>query len=227
MSVTVLAATGEPQAPPPLPVSDSAAFTISNDDVTRILEDRVEHMHKGVGIVVGLVDQSGTRVVSYGTMDRKSHQPVNGDSVFEIGSITKLFTAILLADMVERGEVRLDDPISKYLPDRHQGANPQRQGNYARPSLHPHVGAAARRRESRSALVEAVFLVHRRQRNPQALFGRRPVRVSLALHAQAGHRRRVGVFEFRCLRARPASRATGGDGFRHARARPGSPDRLG
>ena len=74
-------------------------------------------MQKGVGIVVGLVDQAGTRVIGYGTTDRKSHRPVNGDSVFEIGSITKVFTAILLADMVERGEVRLDDPISKYLPD--------------------------------------------------------------------------------------------------------------
>src|SRR5262245_16694882 len=101
-----LAAAGQPEP-----------FTISDDDVTRILEDRVDHMHKGVGIVVGLIDQSGTRVVSYGTTDRTHHQPVNGDSVFELGSITKLFTAILLADMVERGEVRLDDPISKYLPD--------------------------------------------------------------------------------------------------------------
>ena len=114
---TVLTAAGEPQASlPPVPASDAVPFTTSNDDVTRILEDRVDHMHKGVGIVVGLVDQSGTRVVSYGTTDRKSHQSVNGDSVFEIGSITKVFTAILLADMVERGEVRLDDPISKYLP---------------------------------------------------------------------------------------------------------------
>src|SRR5262249_5931730 len=42
---------------------------------------------------------------------------VNGDSVFEIGSVTKVFTAILLADMVERGEVSLNDPISKYLPE--------------------------------------------------------------------------------------------------------------
>jgi len=113
---SAIAAASEPQASPPLPVSDSARFTISDDEIARILEDRVDHMHKGVGLVVGLVDQAGTRVVSYGTMDRTSHQPVNGDSVFEIGSITKTFTAILLADMVERGEVRLDDPISTYLP---------------------------------------------------------------------------------------------------------------
>jgi serine-type D-Ala-D-Ala carboxypeptidase/endopeptidase len=38
------------------------------------------------------------------------------DSVFEIGSITKVFTAILLADMADRGEVKLDDPVAMYLP---------------------------------------------------------------------------------------------------------------
>ncbi|HEU5115160.1 MAG TPA: serine hydrolase [Isosphaeraceae bacterium] len=39
------------------------------------------------------------------------------DRFFEIGSITKTFTGILLADMVVRGEVRLDDPVRFYLPD--------------------------------------------------------------------------------------------------------------
>ena len=38
------------------------------------------------------------------------------DTIFEIGSITKVFTAFLLADMVERGEVALSDPVRKYLP---------------------------------------------------------------------------------------------------------------
>ena len=113
---SALTAAREPEVLRQLPVADAEAFTFSNDDVTRILEDRVDRLQKGVGIVVGLVDQTGTRVISYGTMDRKSHRPVNGESVFEIGSITKVFTAVLLADMVEHGEVRLDDPISKYLP---------------------------------------------------------------------------------------------------------------
>src|SRR5262249_20556032 len=38
------------------------------------------------------------------------------DTIFEIGSITKVFTGLLLAEMVERGLVKLDDPIQKYLP---------------------------------------------------------------------------------------------------------------
>jgi CubicO group peptidase (beta-lactamase class C family) len=49
-------------------------------------------------------------------VDTKSAQSPNGDTIFEIGSITKVFTALLLADMVQRGEVALTDPVAKYLP---------------------------------------------------------------------------------------------------------------
>jgi CubicO group peptidase (beta-lactamase class C family) len=63
----------------------------------------------GVGIAVGLLDASGRRrVIALG---------VDTGATFEIGSITKTFTASVLADMVARGEVRLDDPVAKYLPD--------------------------------------------------------------------------------------------------------------
>ncbi|MGH3194793.1 MAG: serine hydrolase domain-containing protein [Streptosporangiaceae bacterium] len=39
-------------------------------------------------------------------------------TIFQIGSVTKVFTALLLADMAERGEVRLSDPAASYLPGR-------------------------------------------------------------------------------------------------------------
>src|SRR5438105_10431416 len=42
---------------------------------------------------------------------------MDGDTLFAIGSITKVFTALLLQDMIERGEMKLDDPVKKYLPD--------------------------------------------------------------------------------------------------------------
>ncbi|KAA1241432.1 serine hydrolase [Aquimarina sp. RZ0] len=39
------------------------------------------------------------------------------NSVFEIGSVSKTFTGILLADMVLKNEIKLDDPLQNYLPN--------------------------------------------------------------------------------------------------------------
>jgi CubicO group peptidase (beta-lactamase class C family) len=94
----------------------SAQAGITDDQIREILKERIDVAKKSVGIVVGLVDDKGMRIVSYGKANQKTDQSVDGDTVFEIGSVTKVFTAILLADMVERGKVSLDDPISKYLP---------------------------------------------------------------------------------------------------------------
>lgn len=68
------------------------------------------------GMVIGLLDEHGSRVFSAGKLDNGTSAEVNGDTLFEIGSITKTFTALLLMDMVEHGEMKLDDPVAKYLP---------------------------------------------------------------------------------------------------------------
>lgn len=68
------------------------------------------------GIVVSIVDEHGSSVVSYGKLDNGTDQDVDGNTVFEMGSVTKTFTALLLQDMIERGEMKLDDPVAKYLP---------------------------------------------------------------------------------------------------------------
>jgi D-alanyl-D-alanine-carboxypeptidase/D-alanyl-D-alanine-endopeptidase len=89
----------------------------SDDEIRQILVERVDVQHRGVGIVVGVVTPEGRRVVSYGAVDRGDPRPLDGDTIFEIGSVTKVFTALLLADMVQRGEVTLSDPVGKYLPE--------------------------------------------------------------------------------------------------------------
>src|SRR4029434_10060665 len=78
----------------------------------------VEHSfsNKAAGMVVGLVDKNGTKIIAYGKLDNGTDKEVNGDTVFVIGSITKTFTVLLLQDMVERGEMKLADPVAKYLP---------------------------------------------------------------------------------------------------------------
>jgi serine-type D-Ala-D-Ala carboxypeptidase/endopeptidase len=71
---------------------------------------------ESAGMVVGLVDADGkTRVVAYGDAG-PGQPPLDGDSVFEIGSVTKTFTATALAELVQEGKVNLDDPVQKYLP---------------------------------------------------------------------------------------------------------------
>jgi serine-type D-Ala-D-Ala carboxypeptidase/endopeptidase len=67
-------------------------------------------------IAVGMVDEHGSRIVGYGKLDNGTDKEVDGNTLFEIGSVTKTFTALLLLDMIERGEMRLDDPVAKYLP---------------------------------------------------------------------------------------------------------------
>ncbi len=84
--------------------------------------DRVEaflrtHFAAGnAGMVIGIVDERGSRVFSAGTLDNGMDQAMNGDTVFEIGSVTKTFTVLLLLDMAKRGEMKLDDPVANYLP---------------------------------------------------------------------------------------------------------------
>ncbi len=85
-------------------------------EVRRILSDRLGARQASAGIVVGIIEPSGRRVVTCGSLDKDDKRPLNGDTVFEIGSATKVFTSLLLADAAQRGEVALTDPVSKYLP---------------------------------------------------------------------------------------------------------------
>jgi serine-type D-Ala-D-Ala carboxypeptidase/endopeptidase len=87
-----------------------------SDEIRKILVERIDEHRQSVGIVVGILEPEGRRIVSYGSFDAKSKRPVDGDTVYEIGSVTKVFTALLLADAVTRGEVALTDPVAKYLP---------------------------------------------------------------------------------------------------------------
>lgn len=66
--------------------------------------------------MIGWVTPDSSGVVGYGASGNATRPLVDGDTVFQIGSITKTFTALVLAEMAERGEVRLDEPISALLP---------------------------------------------------------------------------------------------------------------
>lgn len=80
---------------------------------------------KIVGATVGLIVRNEKAIYTYGRSDATSENALPCDSIFEIGSITKVFTGVLLAQMVHEREVHLNDPVAKFLP-----RFPDAQGKY-------------------------------------------------------------------------------------------------
>jgi D-alanyl-D-alanine-carboxypeptidase/D-alanyl-D-alanine-endopeptidase len=72
---------------------------------------------KAVGVVVGVIARDKRQVFGFGRKAVNKDEPPDGSTIFEIGSVTKVFTALALADMVQEGLVRLDDPVQRYLPE--------------------------------------------------------------------------------------------------------------
>jgi D-alanyl-D-alanine-carboxypeptidase/D-alanyl-D-alanine-endopeptidase len=120
-----------PASPSPMP-SPTATTRPSRlpdpDEVKPLLVQLVDVEKRPPGIVVGMIadDPQERWVVGYGRLSATDERVPDGDTVYEIGSITKVFTGILLAQAVLHGEVKLDDPISMYLPEG--GTAPEYEG---------------------------------------------------------------------------------------------------
>jgi serine-type D-Ala-D-Ala carboxypeptidase/endopeptidase len=90
--------------------------TLIPTQVRNFILNQIVHKSKAA-IVVGFVNPNGTNIFSFGNMSLDHNNiPVNQNTLFNIGSITKTFTTLLLADMVKQGLVNLNDPIEKFLP---------------------------------------------------------------------------------------------------------------
>lgn len=86
-----------------------------NAKLLEIIKSRVDD-GRATGLVLGVIEPDGsTRVVAYGNPGDGA-PPLGPDTVFEIGSITKVFTTTILADMVLKNEVSLDAPAQVNAP---------------------------------------------------------------------------------------------------------------
>ncbi len=95
------------------PAREAGSTQPGDAELQSLLTKRAVAAGPGVAIVAGILDKNGRKIVI-----GKGEQAgaVDGDTIFEIGSVTKAFTGQLLAEAVSRNEVKLDDPISKLLP---------------------------------------------------------------------------------------------------------------
>jgi len=109
-------------APTATPTIDPFIDDSLKGQVDRLAMDYLKWGH-GSGLSVAVVrrnPQTGqleAMLLNYGYMSKHKQQPVASDTVYEIGSLTKVFTGILLAQAVDNGKMNLDDPVQNYLPD--------------------------------------------------------------------------------------------------------------
>lgn len=102
-----LALAGDSAPPPSL---DAPSLAV-------VARDVVETWRIAPGVAIAWVSPEGSGVVCHGASGGPMHPDVDADTAFQIGSITKTVTGLLLAEMVDRGEVRLDEPLGALLPE--------------------------------------------------------------------------------------------------------------
>jgi D-alanyl-D-alanine-carboxypeptidase/D-alanyl-D-alanine-endopeptidase len=94
----------------------SHAATVDERELQAQLVERVDVRKWGTAIVVGISSPGGRQVVSYGTLALNDSRKADGATLFEIASLTKVFTALLLADMAQQGRVQPQSAVSTCLP---------------------------------------------------------------------------------------------------------------
>ena len=90
------------------PVSAADLESVLDKDLAEALRSGQLAPGTGAGVSIAVVEHGVRRVFSYGA--------AKPDSIFEIGSITKTFTGLILSQLVEQGKVRFDEPVRELLP---------------------------------------------------------------------------------------------------------------
>ena len=109
----LLAGAAVAQQPTPVNAPSRAALVARLDSIAT---DFVKEQPVS-GMTIAVVSRGDTLLLKgYGERDREKHLAADANTIYRIGSITKQFTAAAVMRLVERGTVKLDDPITKYLP---------------------------------------------------------------------------------------------------------------
>lgn len=110
--------------------------------IEALVEAYVKH-DKVNAVSVGVVSNGETWTRHYGVLDGKGTPVPNDQTIYELGSISKVFTSLLLADAVEAGRLKLNDPISRVMTKLHE-ANPTVGDGITLQQLSHHVSGLPR-----------------------------------------------------------------------------------
>lgn len=90
------------------PATAATLQSVMDQDLAEALKSGELAPSTGNGVVIAVVEHGVRRIFSYGA--------AKNDSIFEIGSLTKTFTGLILSQMVEQGKVRFEEPVRELLP---------------------------------------------------------------------------------------------------------------
>ncbi len=90
--------------------------TFADDSTMRDILQPLIDSGMTAGVAAGMYVDGATRIFTFGVKRLSESPPPDSKTVYEIGSISKVFTGMLLSALVSEGAVSLDDPISRYLP---------------------------------------------------------------------------------------------------------------
>ncbi|GAA4105135.1 serine hydrolase domain-containing protein [Mucilaginibacter panaciglaebae] len=107
---------------PSLAASNNQLKTRTDKVVDSIVRKYIQRSNT-VSLSIGIINKGDVRTYNYGEIKKGKGQLPNIGTIYEIASISKTFTATLLAWYVNEGKLSLNDPITKYLPDS-VAANP-------------------------------------------------------------------------------------------------------
>lgn len=91
--------------------------TAHADDKTKAKLEKWLKRNGAPGVAVEVYNKGKVTTYYLGYADRENKKPITENTIFEIASITKLFTTILIADEIKNGGMKLTDPVSKYVSD--------------------------------------------------------------------------------------------------------------
>src|SRR5437868_15659 len=99
-------------------------------NVDQIVKQKVQPISpengRGGGVAVALRMNGKTSFFNYGMADDTRKRPVTADSIFNLGSVGKLFATTSLAQAIKQGDLSLDDPVAKYVTELHRGGDIRR-----------------------------------------------------------------------------------------------------